>query len=193
MKTQSTSKAPPRPTAVLVGDDKLDRGLRGWIVNTARQNYWRVASWYQLDDLIQDGYLCYSKIAAKYETTNQKHFMALVQRTFSNHITDLARNRGRLNEVPVSELSDSPDTFFDSVMEPHNEAADVAALLLDAPLEALVLLKALSSGFMNTPYRKEDGTRETPNERVCRITGINLSSDIFDVVRRFLTNSAATR
>lgn len=170
-----------------VQEPGLDKGLRGWIVNTARVNYWRVSSWYQLDDLIQDGYLCYSKVASKYTTANQKHLMALVQRTFINHITDLARNRGRLNEVPVSDISESPETFFDGVMEPNSEATDVAMLLLDAPAEAIALLKALSSDLMSAPYRKADGTRETTNERICRISGIDLSSDILDTVHRFLT------
>lgn len=26
-----------------------DAGIRGWVINTARQHFWRVASWYEFE------------------------------------------------------------------------------------------------------------------------------------------------
>jgi len=39
----------------------LDEGLKGWMIKTAKNNLWKMGSWYELDDLIQEGYLVYFK------------------------------------------------------------------------------------------------------------------------------------
>jgi hypothetical protein len=83
----------------------------GWIVKHARTHYWRVAGWYELDDLIQDGLLCGYKCLAMYgvptpaepgeidrprlNEINERHFMSLVQTTFYNHMGQLIRNKRR--------------------------------------------------------------------------------------------------
>jgi hypothetical protein len=36
---------------------KLPASVAGWIRNHSVKNYWRVAGWYELDDLVQDGIL----------------------------------------------------------------------------------------------------------------------------------------
>jgi hypothetical protein len=46
--------------------------MRGFIVNTAKENYWRVAAWYDLEDLIQDGYMCYYKCRQRYILEGQE-------------------------------------------------------------------------------------------------------------------------
>ena len=47
--------------ATVSEDPFFDAGVRGWIVKTAYKHYWRVSSYYEFDDLVQDGYLCYAK------------------------------------------------------------------------------------------------------------------------------------
>jgi hypothetical protein len=77
----------------------LDAGLKGWIVNTAKRNYWRVASYYELDDLISDGYLAYAVCKARYskKVQNKAHFMALFKRVYWSRIVDLASDRSKTN------------------------------------------------------------------------------------------------
>lgn len=91
----------------------LDEGLRRWIYRTARQNHWRVASWYELDDLIQDGFMCYQKCAVKYarllrkrkpQKSDRRNFMALVKVSYERHIHDLANKRRKQKEVAISSL-----------------------------------------------------------------------------------------
>jgi len=89
----------------------LDKGMRGWLVTMARKNYWRVAAWMDLDDLIAEGFLAYAICRAKYDdrVANKRHFMALVQITFINQITDLANDRTAQPEIAASQLGNPDD------------------------------------------------------------------------------------
>lgn len=103
----------------------MDQGARAWLARTARKNYWRVSDWYDLDDLIQDGYWHWYRIINKYPyitkprmTRNARRIiMGLFQRTYTNHLHDLAKRR-------------CPTTFDDfpaaaiSVTTSHVQAAD---------------------------------------------------------------------
>jgi hypothetical protein len=96
-------------------DVYFDAGLQGWIKNTARQEHWRMAKWYGLADLFQDGVLCYCKCRDKYtrgppepgfqalntitpNDAQRRHFMQLVQRSFWNHIMTLSSRFAAMRE-----------------------------------------------------------------------------------------------
>lgn len=115
----------------------LDEGMKRWIYRTARRHYWRVASWYDLDDLIQEGFLAYQKCQVKYarlarkrnpRPEDRRNFMALVMRAFENRIHDLASKRTIQTEDAVSRLQhDSHDFTPEEWLESRgaqNEAAD---------------------------------------------------------------------
>src|ERR1700730_17047043 len=99
--------------AIYINDPLMDRSMSGWIVYTARQNYWRVMRWYDLSDLIQDGYLAFAKCKARYghlfsnppTHDERKWFMALVKTTYSNHIYDLAMAKTRCTEATEAWLA----------------------------------------------------------------------------------------
>src|ERR1700723_269173 len=103
-------------------DPYLDAGLKGWMVNTARKHYWKVASHYEFEDLIQDGYLCFAKCRAgfKYEGGpdfghNRKTFMAFFQMAFINHITDLQKDpRSQRQELVAADLSEDQANAVES-------------------------------------------------------------------------------
>lgn len=46
-------------------DPYLNAGIKGWIFNTAKKHYHRIAG-FAVDDLVQEGYLCYYKCRARY-------------------------------------------------------------------------------------------------------------------------------
>jgi hypothetical protein len=90
----------------------LDAGLRGWIFNTARTNHWRLQPWYELEDLIQDGYLAYSKCWHRYKklfdvpepTKDQRrHFASLVQISYLRHLHTLSVQHPVNSEVATDE------------------------------------------------------------------------------------------
>lgn len=182
-------------------DVYLDAGMRGWIANTARKNFWRVAHWYELDDLIQDGYICFAKCRARYvgkrnmvnsrgercrylpernpDKTARQHFAALVKITYHNHITDLAKSRMRLEDHAVSQLctpEQSAEEYLDTQLPPEPEAATLAVLLAGAPAEVAELLRVLAADGLDLLrfQRRRVGRRllrETSNEFYCRLLG----------------------
>lgn len=145
----------------------LDAGVRGYIVTTARKAYWKVASWYEFEDLIQDGYLCYAKCRARYNSVSgeaeptaddRKMFMAFFQRAYFNHITDLQKDpRSRQQEVGVAALSDEQAKVVESWSDSATDLGDasLSALLAQAPAEILEMLKLiLIDGVADVPYLK---------------------------------------
>lgn len=184
----------PRPRR----QHRLDKGLRGWIVNTAKRNHWRVAAWYDLEDLIQDGYVCYAKCNQRYgHVRDQAHFMALVKTTYIHHITDLANNRTNCLETLVdtsharrkavsknyrlNEYEDANDMLSRLAGGVHPDA-EFVAMLHSLPKELKLLLTCLLNDAKYHPYiRGKDGTFETNNEFFCRLIGadpmkVNLES-----------------
>src|SRR5690554_2636340 len=107
----------------------FDAGLKRWIRATAYKNYWRVSHWYDLEDLIQDGYMAYCTCAEHYghlvrkrkpSAEDRRNFMALVKRTFENHIHDLATKRTVTQELPISMLqNDDDDESHHAWLEQH--------------------------------------------------------------------------
>ena len=170
----------------------FDAGARGWIVRTAHSNYHRVAGWYELEDLIQDGALIFMKCRKRYieehpgSVENQRHFMGKFQRAFSNHITDLAWKRTRQNEVPMPEVVSEEDGGIievDIITEP--EAATLAVMLRQAPVQIKRVLELFATEVGLKRLRKhrkhtlESSRKETMNDRLCFMTG--LDPDIYDL------------
>ena len=175
----------------------LDKGMRGWLVTMARKNYWRVAAWMDLDDLIAEGFLAYAICRAKYDdrVANKRHFMALVQITFINQITDLANDRTAQPEIAASQLGNPDDPEgdpFESWLGGMDGDQELCALLSTAPIEIRRLLQLAGSpewaDIMSKPLRRRPGGgRETIYERLSRLVGLPEGGlDIQERVRRLL-------
>lgn len=147
---------------------RLDAGIRGWIVNTAKKHYWRIPPWYELDDLIQEGYFCYSICNLKYgHDLTPSHFMALVKVTFINHIHDIANLKTR-NAAELMVPADSP--LFSRAVP---EEATFFTLLKQLPKELQELLFILLNDARNIPMLRDGKDRETTNEYLCRLIGVD--------------------
>lgn len=171
----------------------FDEGMRLWIIQTARSNHWRVASWCDLEDLIQDGYLCYCKCAAKYpflmsrhrpSREDKRHFMALLQVSYLHHITDLANDKTESpKEYCVSQLGSAEEgaDIWEHI-SPRTEAEVFFNLLLEkAPKEVRALIDLLIGDVTRAvSYRREGGVRETSNEYYCRL--LRLDPEKFDLI-----------
>jgi hypothetical protein len=131
----------------------FDRGLRQWIYKTARKNMWRVAHFYELSDLIQDGFLCYAICRERYghKVEGQRHFMSLCQTVYRNHITDLANDRSNApKETPISQFArKNPATSDSDLLEMiggyEQGDAEMAATLQSASAEIRAMMRALSA------------------------------------------------
>jgi hypothetical protein len=175
-----------------MGDPFLDEGLKRWIINKARKEHWRISSWYDLADLIQDGYLCYAKCRRRYTflTTknhpgpdDKRRFMALLKAAFTNHIHTLSNKRcPELSEAWLVHSDGAPMTLEECA--PVEEAgAELAAQVAALPEHLLALIAHLSS-LDDGMYKRERHSgrhklRETTEENVRRMLGLPESSGIF--------------
>lgn len=151
-----------------VRQHRLDTGMRGWLVNTAKKNLWRVPPWYVLEDLVQEGYICYSNCNVKYgRELKLKHFMALVKVSFINHIHDLANLKTR----NISELVVDPESAILFRIEP--EEATFFTLLKQLPRELQELINILLNDASEIPMMCSGRERETTNDYLCRLIGVD--------------------
>lgn len=181
----------------------MDGGARGWLLRTARKNYWRVSSWYDLDDLIQEGYAAYYDTIRRYpDATDPPHRMALFKRVFMSRLTDMANQRTRrVPEVLFSEMTsvtdDGSETSFLDTLAAETDLSVLLGRLSGAPQcvrDALALF-AGEEGLrrLRSAYRRvrsgERTRRETFNERLCRLTGYDSEeTNIIEALRAYLSN-----
>lgn len=153
-------------------DVYFDAGLQGWLKNTARREHWRVARWYQLSDLAQDGVICYCKCRNRYTlgppkpgfqnlyTTapsgaQRRHFMGLVQRAYYNHIMTLSSRFARACEDRVSDLVSGGDetSTLENWLPPQPEEASVILAVKQAPAEiAEAISRLVQDGIEGGQY-----------------------------------------
>lgn len=148
-------------------DPYLDEGMRGYIHRTAAREFWKVAGWYELEDLVQDGYMCYYKCRHRPQyvaqlssednpsSEDRRWMMSLVKVTFDRHITTLASKRMGVRdavydriEVSVSGLSrpDDEETAdpWDTLAPGQFGNASLVDLILSLPSEMQQLLVILA-------------------------------------------------
>lgn len=173
-------------------DPLLDAGVRGLIVNMATKNFWKVASWYELDDLIQDGYMCYAKVRRAYPKIKEvRHLTALFKTTFSRFIIDLAAKKRLGEELVLSQMA-APDSDgsqeLESLLGSQPEEQTAMVLLHSMPSELRALWRFLRSEDGRTrlrqPRRKVAGVRETTNEHLCRLLGFDPDMVNFEAMAR---------
>jgi hypothetical protein len=179
----------------------MDRSARGWLFNTASANYWRVAGWYEFDDLLQDGYLHWQRVCLRYSlfanrmqhARHRRHIMRLFQTTYMNHLNDLANRKSREPEM-VPLRPDIQDAHGGRTEEQECCAyAELLQLCAEAPWPMnkvlMILVTDASNDALAARYRfRTDGTRETFNERLCRIANVNpIGFDLPAMIREYLS------
>jgi hypothetical protein len=161
-------------------DVYFDEILRSWIVGYARSQRWRIAGWYSVSDLTQDGYLCYCKCRDAYtigepdpnavhdlhtvtpDNSQRRHFMVLVQRAFMNHVHTLSIRYMANREEPVDcPASVDSATMLEELVPLQPEEISVLMALASAPAEIREAIgKLISDGiegetFLRTRLRRQ--------------------------------------
>lgn len=141
---------------------------------TARREYWRVSRWMDLDDLIQDGFMCWYRVIRRYARVphgSSKHRMALFKRVFTNHIHDLSKRRSRLPEMHFEDL---PHDIADHLHATYASQDLYGAAPPLVKLGLTVLMAPEHARSLRSHYRvRVDMSRETFNERLCRLAGLD--------------------
>lgn len=152
-----------------------DRGATIWLKNTAKQHFWRVVSWYELGDLIQDGYLSWFIVQDRYPGLHYPgHIMRLFQVTYLNRIHDLSKRRTR-NEPEVSFHRFSEEAVEQISNMLPCEFADLLATMAEMrPDLAECVRQLISNPKFSKPYRVKLGEgRETLNDRLCKVLQVD--------------------
>jgi hypothetical protein len=180
--------------AVLSTATRLDKRLDSWMRAYACKNYWKVAHIYELEDLMQDGYLVYVQCREHYRTSphvvERRHFMALFKTAFRNHVIDLSNKcrkvdaehdtardrRGLGNMLTISSIEpdENREQWRDSVFGCTFQDTEFRLMLEKAkgPVKDLVKLFTTEAGAA-TLRSKPQRPRESLNAYVCRLIGID--------------------
>ena len=171
---------------------EMDGPARLWLYKTCHKQFWRVAGWYEFDDLVQDGFMKFYHVQRKYSrarrdskhgaVTEQRHLMALFKIAFINHIHGLATRRTRapddclLEDMAVAKAIGA-DQLADSLLPAEQSNAELFTSICQAPEPVQRLLGKIASEpelpALRSAYRvRRDGTRETLNQRLCRIAKV---------------------
>jgi hypothetical protein len=163
----------------------MDQGAKLWVYKTARKNLWRVSGHIGMEDLLQDGMMFWHRIGIKYpNVTHLPHKMALFKTAFTNHIHDLSKNKSKIDFVTESDM----DVTLDTLVEQEDPAQDPDLGFVIAQLPPAIMRVLERFHKSDPPYRlRLDGTRETDNERACRIAGVDPTRrNIRDAVLEYL-------
>lgn len=170
----------------------MDESAKRWLAKTASKNLWRVQPFYDYEDLVQEGFWIFYKVKRRYPKVNKRHLMALFYRSYSNHITYLAESRTKRAEILSCDMSDADNYLdvWDNVCYPQQ----TEVLIAHAPKPVAKLLRALEDDNnlikLRRPYRQRLAGRETFNERLCKIIGLDATSiDLAGMLRQYLESS----
>lgn len=166
-------------------DKFMDEGAKSYLFKYASRNHWRVAAWIDFDDLIQEGYAAYYDTLRRYPAAIEpSHIMSLYKLVLRSTIENLVRQHSKQIDDARSDIIEIYDG--DAILMPDGFA--LQSLLLKAPKPVKDVLALFSDDNkrkeLQKPYvMKENGRRETMNERLCRLIGydpdtINLAKDL---------------
>lgn len=138
---------------------KFDGPIKGWAINYINKQLWRMDSYIEFDDLLQDAFEYFLQVKKKYpDVDNPRHFMSLFQSCLRNHFHDLAKQRQR------------HITIEDYCKDTSSEE-DMDMLLLEfAECPQLVHELALVLNNKDTPDNVE---RKTTNEYWCGLLNLD--------------------
>lgn len=146
--------------------------VENWAKKYAAANEWRTLPVHDRADLVQDAFTIYLDCSRRYwYEGNEKRFMALFMRSFVNEVNDLSNERTdeATTETQLA-LAGGMETF-----EQGSPEIPDALSLEDAPNIVRKLVDAFEDqGRLPHPLRERaDGTRETLNQRLCRMAGVD--------------------
>ena len=164
----------------------MDQGAKGWVFNVSRENFWRIAGFYEFEELVADGFYFWCRIQNRYpNVTENKQLMGLFKRAFLNHIHDLSKKRSRLQIVSEAELGLSIGDILEA--EDPTQDPNFSFLLEQLPAKIKRILLHVLKEIDPTHRRFLDGTRETGNQRLCRIAGLDpRKRNVQEAVKRYL-------
>lgn len=186
---------------------QIDNGAEIWLRRYAVKNSWKVSHFaYEIDDLIQDGYLSWYICADRYnQVTDYRHMCSLFKMTFTNRIRELSMTDkdNKFNFMLEGGLSDLVDPSMQGLSESWildkvcghymQTTGSVGQIISDAvePVKTVLrfLVSAEGIAVMRRPFRlRLDGRRETTNFRIYRALGLEPQGDLMGLTKSYILN-----
>jgi hypothetical protein len=177
-------------------DRSIPQVYINWIYSYSKKNYWKVAGLIDFDDMIQEGYVAFYYCKNRYGEIDPPHLMAMLKLRFFQFIVDTAKKRTGLAEVhPLDNINENSteESVWDKLLG-TDELQSIQVLISEAP----ELIRKVLSLFvtedtlkeLRAPYkRNQDKTRETTNDRLCRLIGITGDVDLVSMIKNYLSPS----
>jgi hypothetical protein len=161
-----------------VWEPEWEGAIKNWATSFIKKQQWRCDKIYEFEDLLQEAYVLFLKLAARYpRVVEPAHFMALFKTSLSNFIHDKSIYLQRKKECHVDVGVDISDFCISHIGETTN-AGLTMLLLNEAPQElrlalALVTDDPASLGAPINPRKP----RENLNMKLRRILGLENTFD----------------
>jgi hypothetical protein len=165
--------------------------VRAWTLSYLRRNKWRFDPIHDIDDLLQDAYCVFARVAERYpRVVEAPHFMALYKTALFNEMCDASSKNSKRKTV-IADLEVDGCELAEKMTCNLAEDGAMSLLLASAPPEVRLLLSAFSSERhlleMRKPYRKHRGLpRDSFNTRIKKLLGIESDADLVGCFREWL-------
>lgn len=179
----------------------IDCGAEGWLHRYAAKQQWRVSHFaYELDDLIQDGYVSWYICANRYRhVTDYGHMNSLFKVTYMNHVHGLAavdKNPSydpmvtRISELIQPKYRGLSESWILDKVNSHllRYEGSVGRLVAESvePVKTVLRFLLSDEGIkeMRRPFRRRlSGVRETVNSRIYRYLKLEPQGDLMTMVK----------
>lgn len=143
----------------------LPSPIVGWIHNFAVHNYWRVAGFYELDDLCQDGLLCAVRCRNRYGDITDQHLMTLVKTSFNRYLIDLTRRyRAAGDVVYLADLGVDEVAVLEKYSVAENPLGELVRCIEELPDYLYWVIKCL---LTDTSFRASRGDQRDLRYFLC--------------------------
>jgi hypothetical protein len=157
-----------------------------WTASFIRDNKWRVDRIHDFQDLMQDAYLIFDKIAEAYpRVISPSNFFGLYRRAIINKFHDRSCAKTRHGKVEVTLPEDVADFFIGRIGEAGN-AGYVTALINELPEEMRLVIQHMTSNEPR-PHRSRNQPRENLSRKICRTMGLPEDRDPVKELKQLLT------
>jgi hypothetical protein len=160
--------------------------FEGWAKTFVDKNLWRVdPSLESFDDMMQDIFEVFLRLQYKYpRVVEARHFMALFKTSVKNMVCDKSRYKKRKTEATVTLPKDASE-YAETLYGVSFNEGPLAVLLSELPVEIQKMIQCFDNEQLLEEMRKpiklsrgKFSRRETLNERLCRIIGLDTKIDL---------------
>lgn len=163
--------------------------FEGWSAHFINENLWRCDQVLDFDDLLQEAFITFVKIADTYpRVIEPKNFMALFKRAMINKMHDRSAYKRRKDCTEVKVSLDVSEFFVGRIGEVTN-GGYLATLLNEVPEEMKLALMMLVNNNSEKPHRRKHRLEERENlsRQICRILGLPLNCDPVADIKQLLS------